>query len=172
MKNLAILLLLLSTSVYGQKCKYIANKISGMDGTHLVITEPLFLSTNFGKGSVKVWSTIYGDTSLVVAFVLKSKKELILTRADSILIHIETGEVIVLELMQDPVIKQDGSSKSLTALTRIDKPDIEKFQNYAVNKITLDSGDTKIEGTPKKKKQPLAIQRAINCVLEYLKETK
>ncbi|MBA7536497.1 hypothetical protein ES705_28761 [subsurface metagenome] len=58
MRNLVVLLMFFSISIYGQKCNYLANKVSGMDGKRLVITEPLTLVSNYGEGSVDVWSTI------------------------------------------------------------------------------------------------------------------
>ncbi len=168
MKVLTVFLLFLSIGIYGQECQYVINKVSGMDGTRLVITKPLNLSNDFGAGSVDVWSTIYGDTSLVISFVFNVRDNFPLKKGDSIRISLDTGEIIGLKVLQKPVIKTENKNKSLTALTRINKQTIEAFQSHATNGIMIHFNTTTIEGTSKKKKQSLAIQTVINCVIEYL----
>ncbi len=168
MKVLTTILLFLSIGSYGQKCQYVTNKVSGMDGTRLVITKPLILSNDFGAGSVDVWSTIYGDTSLVISFVFNVKENFPLKKGDSILVNLDTDEIIGLKVLQKPVIKTENKNKSLTALTIVNKKAIESFQNHPANKIKIHFDTATIEGTIKKKKQALAIQTVINCVIEYL----
>ncbi len=168
MRNLVVLLMFFSISIYGQKCNYLANKVSGMDGKRLVITEPLTLVSKYGEGSVDVWSTIYGDTSLMIAFVIRSKQELALIKGDSINITLDTGDQIILNVMQDAVSKETDQTYSLTALTRIDDLLIEKFQNQIIEKVAIDYGDSITEGSPQNKKQAVAIRNIVNCVVEYL----
>ncbi|MBN2522787.1 MAG: hypothetical protein JXB24_05910 [Bacteroidales bacterium] len=168
MKVLATILLFLSMGSYGQECQYVTNKVSGMDGTRLVITKPLNLSKDFGAGSVDVWSTIYGDTSLVISFVFNVKENFPLKKGDSILVILDTDEIISLKVLQKPVIKTENKNKSLTALTIVNKQAIELFQSHPANRIKIYFDTSTIEGTSKKKKQALAIQTVINCVIEYL----
>ena len=168
MKYLIIILLLVSTSVHAQECKYRANKVSGMEGTRLIITEPQSLSSKFENGTVKVWSTISGDTSLIVAFVIELKEEFLLNKGDSILARLDNDEIVGLVLMQNSVMKDNGKSKSLTAVTAVDKDAIEKFQSHLMTEIMIDFGENRKKGFTNKKGESKAIRTIINCVVRYL----
>ena len=168
MKYLIIVLLFVSTNLHAQKCHYLANKVSGMDGSRLIITEPLSLSENFGDGAVKVWSTIYGDTSLVVAFVIQMNEKYSLNKGDSILIRLDNDDSIGLVLFQNSVVKNDGKNNLITALTEVDKDAIEKFQKRGISEIMIDFGDKKVSGSTEKKGESFALRTVINCVVRYL----
>ncbi|MCK5506836.1 MAG: hypothetical protein KAJ10_16845, partial [Thermodesulfovibrionia bacterium] len=71
-----ILVLVSSISLQAQDCTYRVNSVSGMDGTRLVITEPIELTNNFDKGTLQAWTTIYGDTALILSFVIISSDEI------------------------------------------------------------------------------------------------
>ncbi len=168
MKYLIIVLLFVSASIHAQKCKYLANKVSGMDGTHLIITEPLILSNNFDDGTVKVWSTIYGDTALVVAFVIELKEDVLLNKGDSIFTRLDNDEIVGLELIQNSSIKENENGKILTVLTEADKSVIKLYQSHKVSELLVRSGDMELKGSTTKKDQPVAIRTIINCVVRYL----
>jgi len=168
MKYLIIVLFFVSVNLYAQKCHYLVNKVSGMDDTRLVITEPLSLSENFGDGAVKVWSTIYGDTSLVVAFVIQMNEKYTLDKDDSILVRLENDDILGLVLFQNSVMKNEGKNNVITALTEIDKDAIEIFQKHEISEIIIDFGENKVSGSTDKKGESVALRTVINCVVRYL----
>lgn len=168
MKYLIIVLLFVSTGMHAQKCRYLANKVSGMDGTRLIITEPLLLSSNFDDGNIEVWSTIYGDTALIVAFVIEINKDVHLNKGDSILTRLENDEIVGLKLIQNSAIKENEEGKVLTVLTEADKRDIELYQTSKVSEIIVSAGDMEMKGSTIKKDQSIAIRTIINCVVRYL----
>jgi len=168
MKYLIIVLLFVSTNMHAQKCKYLANKVSGMDGTRLIITEPLILSNNLDDGTVNVWSTIYGDTALIVAFVIELKEDVLLYKGDSILTRLDSDEIVGLELIQNSSIKENEKGKILTVLTEADKSDIKLYQSHKVSELMVRTENMELKGSTAKKDQSIAIRTVINCVVRYL----
>lgn len=169
MKYLIILLLFVFSSSYSQKCEYLVNKVSGMDGSLLIITQPVILSEDFEDGLVKVWSTIYGDTSLIVAFVFEMKEELALSKGDSIIAILDNEELIGLELIQNSVSKDGESGKITTAMTALDQSVIELLQTHKLSEIKLTQAGMNMAGEIEKKSEATAIQKVINCVFRHLK---
>ncbi|MGD2034833.1 MAG: hypothetical protein PVF73_07245 [Bacteroidales bacterium] len=164
----AFVFLIFFTNAWSQKCHYLINKVSGMDSSRLVITEPVNLSKDFGVGSVDVWSTIYGDTSLVLAFVFNVKENFPVKQGDRIYINFMDGEEMVLEIFQKPVLKSEGKEKLLTTLTSVEGSALEALRNQQVRGISVHFGNAVVGGTTLKKNQTTAIQTTVNCVIEYL----
>jgi hypothetical protein len=169
MKYFVIAFLFVFVNIHAQKCRYLVNKVSGMDNSRLIITEPRSLCENFGDGDVNVWSTIYGDTSLVLAFVFESNENLLpLNKGDSIFVRLDNDEVQSFILKQNAVEKVEGKKNLLTALTIVDNDAIGILQKHLVEEIKVNFGEKSINGLVEKKDEPEAIRTVINCVVRHL----
>jgi hypothetical protein len=138
-----------------------------MDGTRLVITEPIELTNNFDKGVLQVWTTIYGDTALVLAFVIHSPDMIPLVKGDEINLLNTDGDSIALNIFQDPV-QAKSSTKKLTCLAVLSPENITILENSIITKIQFQGERYQQEGIIKKKKSTEAIGKLIACVTEYL----
>jgi hypothetical protein len=172
MKKYALLLVLIFFFGYinAQNCKYLANKVSGMDGSRLVITLPSVLSGNFNEGFLEVWSTIKGDTSLVLAFVVNSNLPLKVSSGDSITLELENNERVYLSILQD-ASSAGNDLKKLTAMTLANAADIKRLESNLVKHIKIPSNLGNLEGNPGNKRQAAAIRTVSGCVKVYLAGT-
>jgi hypothetical protein len=138
-----------------------------MDGTRLVITEPIDIVRDIDNGVLQAWTTIYGDTALVLAFVFITPNEIELSKGDQITLFTADEEIINLEIFQEPV-KTTSTPKKLTCLTVVNSRNIASLEHALVNKIQLTGENYRKEGIIKKKKSTEAIGKLVSCVKEYL----
>jgi hypothetical protein len=162
------IVLISSISLQAQNCLYRVNSVSGMDGTRLVITEPIELTNNFENGTLEAWTTIYGDTALVLAFVIHSPDMIPLVKGDEIILLNADGEAITLNIYQDPVKAQSNAMK-LTCLTVLSPENIAALENSIITKIQFQGEQYQQEGIIKKKKSTEAIGKLIGCIKKYLR---
>lgn len=165
--TIVILLFLFSYSMNAQICSYRVNSVSGMDGTRLVITEPIEIKNNFDRGPLEAWTTIYGDTALVLAFVLISPKDIPLSKGDVIELMSSEEKSVSLEIFQDPVLA-NTSPKKLTCLTILSEEDILSLENSKINQVFIKGMDYQHDETINKEKSREAIGKLISCVKKYL----
>lgn len=165
-----ILLLVIFTffSLHAQNCSYRTNTVSGMDGTRLVITEPIDLVKNFKNSSLQTWTTIYGDTALVLAFVITSAEEMPVQIGDEISLNAKDGKTINLEIYQNPV-QSKSDPKKFTCLTIINNENIGILENSIIKDVVFTGSSYKQEFSIRNKKAAGAIARLIVCVKDYLK---
>lgn len=161
------MLFLLANTAIAQDCRYLTNKVSGMDGTRLVITQPMSVSNNFNEGTLEVWSTLRGDTSVIIALVVTNKLQLHVNKTDSIVFTLESGESVFIPVLQD-ASSITGEWNKLTIMTLISTDQIFKLETTPVKNISITVNSLKMEGEPGNKKQAASIQKAIGCVKQYL----
>lgn len=162
------LVIFISFSLHAQNCSYRTNTVSGMDGTRLVITEPVNLVKDFKNSSLQSWSTIYGDTALVLAFVLTSTEEIPVEIGDEIRLNTKDEETISLEIYQNPV-KSKSDPLKLTCLTIINNENVEVLENSIIKGVVFKGSSYEQEFSIENKKATRAIARLIACVKDYLK---
>jgi hypothetical protein len=169
MKNyiFRLLLILICSHAEAQQCKYLTNKISGMNGSRLVITVPYTLSANFKLGRLEVWSTLYGDTAVTLAFVVHTNLQLSVSRGDSIKLTLENAQRADLPILQD-ASSTAGSAGKLTIMTVVGKEYLDKLMDNLVQHIILPVNLGNLEGSPVNKKQSAAIRNVLGCVKIYL----
>jgi len=163
---LAILLLITSFSIHAQECDYRVNSVSGMDGTRLVITEPVELTGNFGKGALEAWTTVNGDTAIILAFVIYSPEDIPLVKGDKVSLIIGEESSIDFEIYQDPV-QSTSTPKKLTCLVFLSPEEISALESKLITGIRF-SGETYQHEGKIKKKNYGSIATLIRCVREYL----
>jgi hypothetical protein len=170
MKKLAVLFLavLFSFTTNGQKCSYLSNKVSGMDGSRLVITNPVTLSDNFNQGSIEVWATLTGDTTIVIAFVFYTTLPLSVAGSDTIQIFLANNDTVNFMVQQD-ASAMGTAQKKLTAVTILKESDIPAIESSPVTSIELPVNLGRHNGQPSNKKQAAAIQKVLGCVKPYFK---
>jgi hypothetical protein len=164
---IALLLFLIAESSIAQKCQYLTNKVSGMDGTRLVITQPLMLSGNFNDGTLEIWSTLSGDSAIIIAFEVKNKLLMDVHKNDSITVTLESGESIFIPVLQDAATVC-GEKNKLTIMTMIGKSTILKLESSPMRNISIPVNLGELSGTPGNKKQAGSIQKAISCVKGFI----
>ncbi len=167
MKWLSLIFLLITTfSINAQDCSYRVNSVSGMDGTRLVITEPVELTSNFNKEPLQAWTTIYGDTALVLALVILSPDDIPLKKGDKVSLLTSENDSIVLKIFQDPVLAT-STPKKLTCLIVLSPENIVSIEENTVTKVLIEGEDYQQEGGVKKRESE-ALTNLIVCVKEYL----
>ncbi len=163
-----ILLLILSIgNVNAQNCRYIQNKVSGMDDTRLVITEPLDFSSQAKNEGLKIWATVYGDTAVVLAFVVTTNNSLSVSKGDSIILTRTDNLKIYLSAHQDAATL-GNETKTLTVLTILDMENLRRSELQPVSEISILTLRDKLSYTAENRKQAAAIVNLINCVKTYL----
>ena len=171
MRLIIFLSILNVITVSAQDCKYIQNKVSGLDGTRLVITEPLDFSPVKKNEGMKIWSTVYGDTAVVLAFVITSQNSLSVSKGDSLVLTQPDNSKVFLQVLQNA--KSTGNEvKILTVLTLLNSENLMKLEQQYVNTISVTTANTKLSYTARKKKQAMAIGQLLGCVKSYLYETQ
>jgi hypothetical protein len=170
MKSMVIIALisLCISSLDAQKCQYLTNKVSGMDGSRLVITNTHKLSTDFNEGLLEVWSTLMGDTAVIVAFVISSDKQYQVRKGDRICIMLENDSAVYFQIIQDALSSGTHPCK-ITAMTVINSMDIPQLESLAVRQISVPLNSMELKGIPKNKQQARSIDQIIGCVKVYLK---
>ncbi len=169
MKKWAVisLLILYAANIIAQECKFITNRISGMDGTRLVITQPMMLSNKFNSGTLEVWSTLSGDTAIVMAFVCNINFLMHVKKSDTITLKLENSEEVSIPILQDAA-SVDGDQKKITIMTMVNDSESSKLKASPVKHIAIPVNLGIMEGAPTSKRQAASIQKAISCVNEYL----
>lgn len=167
MRWLIALFLFMTLQINAQKCTYRVNSVSGMDGTRLVITEPVDLIKDFANGVLQVWTTIYGDTALVLAFVFIDTDEIELSKGDQISLFTKDEVAINLEIFQQPV-KTSSTPIKTTCLTLVNPENIVTLEKAQITKIQFTGEKYRKEGIIKKKKSIEAIGTLVDCVKEYM----
>lgn len=170
MRLLNFLLILNTISVSAQNCKYIQNKVSGMDGTRLVITEPLDFSQQKKNEGLKIWSTVYGDTAVVLAFVVSSQNSLSVFEGDKLVLIQADSSKVYLSVFQDAMGTGD-KVKSLTILALLNSENLLKLEQLPISTISVTTTNTRLTYTARKEKQTMAIAKLIGCVKDYLSGT-
>ncbi len=168
--RLRFLLVILAIPIllHAQECKYLHNKISGMDGSRLIITEPVVFSSQRKTGNMEIWSTIYGDTVVVLAFIIYPQHTIEVSKGDSLVITLDNN-IVYLTIHQD-AITMGKEEKKLTILSLLNKQNMEKLESFPSNTISISTSEGKISYLAKKKKQTKVISYLIDCVKDYLYE--
>ena len=167
MKWSAVFLLLIPfLSINAQDCSYRVNSVSGMDGTRLVITEPIDVSANFAKGTLQAWTTIYGDTALVLAFVIIDPYEIPIKKGDEVRLIIAETDSFVLQIFQDPVLAT-STPKKLTCLIALSADDIAHLEKNTVTNVLFEGVGYREEGKVKKKNAEEMLNLIV-CTKKYL----
>ncbi len=163
-----ILLLILSIgNVNAQNCRYIQNKVSGMDGTRLVITEPLDYSAQTISERLKIWATVYGDTAVVLAFVVTTNNSLSVSKGDSIILTRKDNSKVYLSAHQDAATL-GNETKTLTVLTLLDLENLQRLELQPVSELSISTSGDKLLYIAENRKQAATIVNLINCVKTYL----
>jgi thiazole synthase ThiGH ThiG subunit len=161
MKHYAIVfILLLSVSnIYAQNCKYLTNKVSGMDGSRLVITQPSLLTGKFYEGQLEVWATLQGDTAVTLAFVISNKMNLAVSKGDSVFLTLQNDDIISIPVTQDA--KGLGEDiRKLTIMTTVGNDELAKLELHPVKHISIPLNVGNVEGfLVIKSKLPLSRKR-------------
>jgi hypothetical protein len=168
-KLLIGLLLLILVPARAQKCSYIQNKISGMDGTRLIITKPVIVASENTIGKLEIWSTLIGDTAITLALVSYPQKMTTVSKGDSITLILEDNSKLYLTIHQDAV----ATGKEVLKLTILSIPDSEILQMlelYPVYKVSVSTSEGELQYSIKNRKQAHAISNSIGCIKEYVKE--
>ena len=149
-----------------QKCNYISNTTSGMDGTRQVITSPYKLALSKENGKVQVWSKLYQDSLVVLAFVVESETISTLNLLDEIeLIYTDT-EKENLPTMNN-VIPSTGIKEKYTIYVNLPKKLQDALREKPVQEIKFKADNGEIS-FPVKKKGSGYIQQVIECTLSAI----
>ena len=170
MRLLFFLSILNVISVSAQDCRYIQNKVSGMDGTRLIITEPLVFSPGKKNEGLKIWSTVYGDSAVVLAFVISSQNLISVTKGDSLILTQSDDSKVYLQVYQDATGIGE-KVKTLTVLTLLCSENLMKLEQQPTQTVSFTTINEKLTYTAGKKKQTEAIAKLIHCVKNYLSGT-
>ena len=165
------LLLILAIPANAQDCKYLQNKVSGMDGTRLVITEPVIFSNQKNGENMEIWSTIYGDTAVVLAFVVYSDSNISVSKGDTLNVTPEDNPPVYLLVHQD-ASAMGGEMKKLTVLTVPDQNQLQRLERFPAYKISVNTSQGIKFFSTKKKKKANTIRYLVGCVKSYLNENQ
>ena len=132
MRLIIFLSILNVITVSAQDCKYIQNKVSGLDGTRLVITEPLDFSPVKKNEGMKIWSTVYGDTAVVLAFVITSQNSLSVSKGDSLVLTQSENSQVFLSVLQNAT-GIGNEVKTLTVLTLLNSENLMKLEDHLLH---------------------------------------
>jgi len=165
--NAIVFFILLTGSLFGQKCEYLSNAVSGMDGTRLVITEPQLYAKKSPAGQVDIWAKLHLDSLIVLSVVLHDTHALEFTKGDPLIMLEGDHELLSLEILQDAK-RAAGSGKSLTVYAVLSLKDYKAIKNSGVNELRLKSptGWMKIEAG--NKKQAKSLGRVLGCIAVFL----
>ena len=165
--NAIVFFTLLTGSVLGQKCEYLSNTVSGMDGTRLVITEPQIYAKKSPAGQVDVWAKLHLDSLIVLSVVLHDSAAHEFLKGDPLIMMEEDHEVLSLEVLQD-ARKAEGSGKSLTVYSVLTTEDYETVKNSLVSELRLKSPTGWMNLEAGNKKQARSLVSVLGCIAVFL----
>lgn len=167
--GIVVMLSLLSgLSTFAQKCDYISNIVSGMDGTHLVITQPQEFAGKSEQGLVEVWAKLHLDSVIVLSIVLHEGKSIGIHKNDSLVIISDEGKKVVLNVMQDVQNLSDEPQK-LTVYAFVDNATYSELEGLQVATLTFATanGDLELKSRHQGEK---AISNVLYCVHSVMEE--
>jgi len=142
-----------------------------MDGTRLIITKPIIVASQETTGKLEIWSTLYGDSAVVLAFVVYPKRSLSVSKGDSILVTLDNDTKVCLTIHQDAVAMGNEIMK-LTILSMLNPENRRMLESHLVKGLIISTSQGELLFNTKKKKQANAVAYLIGCVKEYLVENK
>ncbi len=166
---LLVLSLIIAIPANAQDCKYLQNKVSGMDGTRLVITEPVIYSNQKDCGNMEIWSTVYSDTAVVLAYVIYFDSTISVSQGDTLTVALEDKSPVYLLIHQNAAAI-GSEMKKLTILTVPDHNQLQQLERYPAYKISVNTSQGMKSFSTKKKKKANTIRYLVGCVKSYLKE--
>lgn len=156
--------IILTTSIVsGQKCKYLTNKVSGMDNSRLVITQ----AQRFSGNKLDVWAKLHQDSNIVLALVLKEHFPLRVFKDASIILGENNQELITLHVLQD-ASRPLNANKSLTIYALISKEEFQVIEEKNINLIKVQTEDGWIDYEAASKKERLSVNRVLGCIAVML----
>lgn len=163
-----VYLLLIYTTINAQKCAYISNIVSGMDGTLQVITEPASFSRSKNNGELQVWSKLHQDTSVVLALTINTPRVSEINEIDHIRISLENKEEILLQLMNnvDPS-KRKVEKFSIYAVISTSNQEL-LFASPVVEVSVNSKGGKTLSYIAKSKRESDLIKKVLTCVIEAM----
>lgn len=162
-----LILLMLVISAYGQRCSYLANSVSEFDGSHLVITEPVTLTKNFDEGTLEVYTSLYADTAVMLSFVLYPGSEISLDASDMIILTLEDGTTVELNMHKQPVMVEKPSKK-VTCNVLLCGEKVSMLKSSVVSSVGFRHNETLITAPVDRKKAQDAIAGKISCILNTI----
>jgi hypothetical protein len=167
-KTIAIVLFsLLTGSVFGQKCQYLSNTVSGMDGTRLVITEPQLYAKKSPAGQVDVWAKLHLDSLIVLSVVLHDSMALEFHKGDPMILLEEDTELLSLEILQD-ALRDAGLDKPLTVYALVSLEGFETVKNSVVNELRLKTPTGWMNIEARNTKQAKSLVSVLGCIAVFL----
>ncbi len=159
--------LTLALNLYGQKCDYLVNTVSGMDGSHLVITETARFTKDFDGMALEVYASLYADTAVMLSFVINGSTDFDLHAGDYIFLGNGSEKNLELVIWQEPVKVTKGTPKT-TCNVLLSKEQAKAITDIAVTELRFTSGETDLTATVDKKKDATAIGDKLSCVLAFI----
>jgi hypothetical protein len=134
-----------------------------MDGSRQVITEPLEFGNDEISGKLIVWSKLYLDTSVVIAFTLSDYAGEEVQNIAAVNITFKSDSVISMNLMNEVDVIGEGTKK-YTFNMLVDPANIPLLTEEYILKLEFLSEEDMIVIEPDKKGSR-ATMKVIKCVL-------
>ena len=149
-------------SIHAQKCSYISNTVSGMDGSRQIITEPITIKEEGDPGKLIVWSKLHLDTSIVVAFTIENYGGADLNDLDRIMMNLKDGSELTLALMNKISLRKQENTK-YTLYAVLDDNELSILTQTNVSSLYLVSEEKTVNFLPDRKGTG-AVKKVVSCV--------
>jgi hypothetical protein len=164
-----MLFVLLAPGLLAQKCRYISNTVSGLDGAIQVITSPEVFARNSEAGTVEVWAKLHRDSVMVLSFVLRGDRPNKAIQGDSILLMHGVTQLLALRIMQDAV-RSGSVIKPLTIYAAVSPEDFSVIRSACISTVLIQTEKDWVKVSAEKPKQEKVISHVLSCVSIYLRE--
>ncbi len=157
------------TGANAQKCSYITNTVSGMDGTRLVITQPEIFANGSEQGLIEVWAKLHLDSVIVLSIVLHEAHEITVIKGDSLVLADTDGGLVHLSVMQD-VSNPSDDRKSVTIYAIVTNEVYHQVEDLQIASLEFKTSEGTLNLDSDYRKGRHSIPRVLGCVHAVLED--